>query len=160
MKDRKIPLHARRALAEGNIIKANSLLRNVYSLRGIVVRGQQLGRTLGYPTANLKLHEQTPLFLANGVYAVNVTMEGRSFKGMANIGIRPTFDNHVLTVEVNIFDFDGNLYDQELIVHFIDRVRDEKKFGTLEELKEQIARDKVQITEILTPRMHPDPNTK
>ena len=75
---------------------------------------------------------------------------------MANIGIRPTLDQHELTVEVNIFEFDREIYGQELVVHFIDRIRDEKKFHTLDELQEQIARDKIQVTEILSTGMHPD----
>ncbi len=160
MKFKKIPVAVRRALAEGNIREANAHLRDLYSLRGIVVKGQQLGRVLGYPTANLKLHRHTPLFLANGVYAVNITHEDNLYKGMANIGIRPTLDQHELTVEVNLFDFDGNLYDQEIVVHFIDRIRDEMKFSNLDELKSQIAQDKISITEILNSGMHPDPNTK
>ena len=156
MRNIKIPVKVRKALAEGNIRQANAFLRDNYSLRGIVVKGQQLGRVLGYPTANLKLHQHSPLFLANGIYAVKVTLDKITYKGMANIGIRPTLDQHELTVEVNIFEFEGEIYGQELVLHFIDRIRDEKKFNSLNELKEQIARDKIQVTEILSTGMHSD----
>lgn len=156
MRNNKIPLKVRTALAEGNIRQANAFLRDIYSLRGIVVKGQQLGRVLGYPTANLKLNQQSPLFLANGIYAVKVTLDGMTYKGMANIGIRPTLDQHELTVEVNIFEFKREIYGQELVVHFIDRIRDEKKFNNLDELKEQIAKDKIQVVHILSTGMHPD----
>jgi riboflavin kinase/FMN adenylyltransferase len=156
MRNSKIPFKVRKALAEGNIRQANAFLRDIYSLCGFVIKGQQLGRVLGYPTANLKLHQQSPLFLANGIYAVKVTLDKITYNGMANIGIRPTLDQHELTVEVNIFEFDREIYGQELVVHFIDRIRDEKKFHTLDELQEQIARDKIQVTEILSTGMHPD----
>ena len=160
MRNSKIPVKVRTALAEGNIRLANAILKKPYSFLGIVVRGQQLGRILGFQTANLKLNHHSPLFLANGIYAVKVTLDKITYKGMANIGIRPTLDQHELTIEVNIFGFEGDIYGQELVVHFIDRVRDEKKFNSLDELKEQIARDKIQITEILSTGMHSDPNPK
>lgn len=146
----------RKALAEGNIRQANAFLKDIYSLRGIVVKGQQLGRVLGYPTANLKLNQHSPLFIANGIYAVKITLDKITYMGMANIGIRPTLDQHELTIEVNIFDFDREIYGQELVVHFIDRIRDEKKFDSLEELKEQIAKDKIQVTFLLSTGMHLD----
>jgi riboflavin kinase/FMN adenylyltransferase len=160
MRNTKIPVTVRKALAEGNIRQANAFLRDIYSLRGIVVSGQRLGRVLGFPTANLKLSQEYPLFLANGIYAVKITLDNITYKGMANIGIRPTLDQHELTIEVNIFEFDRDIYGHELVVHFIDRIRDEKKFNTLEELKEQIVKDKIQITEILSSGMHPDSHTQ
>jgi riboflavin kinase / FMN adenylyltransferase len=157
---KKIPFVVRQALAEGNIRQANSILKDVYSFRGTVVKGQQLGRVLAFPTANLKLHGQTPLFLANGVYAVRISFEKKEYNGMANIGIRPTLDQHELTVEVNIFDFNGDLYGREIVVHFIERIRDEQKFDTLDKLKEQLAKDKIKATSFLTSRVHPDSNSK
>jgi riboflavin kinase / FMN adenylyltransferase len=150
MKNKKFPVKVRRALGEGNIKEANRMLGSPFAICGLVVKGQQLGRVLGFPTANLKLNHGSPLFLANGVYAVKVSFEKNIYHGMANIGIRPTLEQHELTVEVNIFDFEGDLYSREILVHFIERVRDEKKFGSLDELKEQIARDKVTVTEILS----------
>ncbi|MCX6250299.1 MAG: hypothetical protein NTX61_06060 [Bacteroidetes bacterium] len=160
MSNKKISSKVRKALAEGKIKEANGFLGNAYSLRGIVVKGQQLGRVLGYPTANLNLHEESRLFLANGVYAVNITIDGKEYGGMANIGIRPTLDQHELTVEVNIFSFDGDIYGKEILLHFIERIRDEKKFGNLEELKDQLSRDKEHITELLSSGVHSDTYTK
>jgi riboflavin kinase / FMN adenylyltransferase len=156
----KIPVKVREALAEGNIRQANALLGVVYSLRGTVIKGQQLGRVLGFPTANLKLNQEYPLFIANGIYAVNVTVENIRYQGMANIGIRPTLENHELTIEVNIFEFNRDIYGHEIVVHFIDRLRDEKKFNSLDELKDQIAKDKVEITLLLSTGVHPDPHAK
>jgi riboflavin kinase / FMN adenylyltransferase len=160
MRSNKIPAKVRQALAEGNIRQANTVLRDIYSLHGTVVKGQQLGRVLGFPTANLKLNQHSPLFLANGIYAVKVTLDNITYNGMANIGIRPTLDQHELTIEVNIFEFNRDIYGQELVVHFIDRIRDEEKFNTLDELKGQIAKDKIRITGILSTGMHPDPHSK
>jgi riboflavin kinase / FMN adenylyltransferase len=149
MKTKKIPLKVRTALAEGNIKTANTLLGDCYSIQGVVVKGRQVGRTIGYPTANLKLNEHSPLFLANGVYAVKVRLHRAVYKGMANIGIRPTFEQHELTVEVNLFDFSEDIYGQKLTVVFFDKIRDEKKFSGIAELKKQLSSDKEQIMELL-----------
>lgn len=160
MRMKKIPLKARKALAEGNIREANAILGDYYSLQGTVIEGSQLGRTLGFPTANLKLKEISPLFLANGVYAVKIRHREKLYNGMVNIGIRPTFEQHELTVEVNLFDFSDDLYGQDLILFFIDRIRDEKKFPNAEALKTQISLDKQRIQELLTGRNHTDSNSK
>lgn len=159
MKKKTIPVGVRKALAEGKIRTANELLKGTYSISGTVVKGQQLGRTLGFPTANIKLNEESPLFLANGVYAVLVLLEGIEYRGMANIGIRPTLDQHILTIEVNIFDFTKEIYHKEIEVSFVERIRDEQKFPGLNELKEQIRRDMEQIRELFSLRDHPDSNT-
>jgi len=150
MKTKKIPLKARKALAEGNIREANKLLGDYYSLKGTVIEGKRLGRTLGFPTANLKLNELSPLFLANGVYAVRIKYKTVIYNGMVNIGIRPTFEQHELTIEVNLFDFSDDLYGQDLTLFFIDRIRDEMKFPNIEALKHQISLDKTSIQELLT----------
>jgi riboflavin kinase/FMN adenylyltransferase len=150
MKTKKIPLKARKALAEGNIREANKLLGDYYSLKGTVIEGKRLGRTLGFPTANLKLNELSPLFLANGVYAVRIKYKTVIYNGMVNIGIRPTFEQHELTIEVNLFDFSDDLYGQDLTLFFIDRIRDEMKFPNIEALKHQISVDKTRIQELLT----------
>ena len=160
MKTKKISLKARKALAEGNIREANAILGDFYSLQGTVIQGSQLGRTLGFPTANLKLKEISPLFLANGVYAAKIQHHTGLYNGMVNIGIRPTFEQHELTIEVNIFDFSDNLYGQDLILFFVDRIRDEKKFPNPEALKTQISIDKQRIQELLTGRNHTDSNSK
>jgi riboflavin kinase / FMN adenylyltransferase len=141
VKNKQIPVNARKSLADGNLQKANSLLNEPYSICGIVIQGQKVGRVLGFPTANLELIDRSPLFLANGVYAVRICLNNRFYDGMANIGIRPTLEQHVLTIEVNLFNFSGDLYGKMLQVYFIDRLRDEKKFSSLEELKEQISQD-------------------
>ena len=160
MKMKKIPVNARKALAEGNILEANRLIGDSYSIQGTVVKGNQLGRTLGFPTANLKLKEVSPLFLANGVYAVKIKYEKNSYDGMLNIGIRPTLEQHELTIEVNLFDFKDDLYGQELTLFFVDRIRDEMKFPNLETLKHQISLDKQQIIELFSKRNQSNPNTK
>lgn len=160
MKTKKIPLKARKALAEGNIREANAILGDYYSLQGTVIEGRQFGRILGFPTANLKLNENSPLFLANGVYAARIQHHKRLYNGMVNIGIRPTFEQHELTVEVNLFDFSDDLYGQELILFFVDRIRDEKKFPNAEALITQISIDKQQIQELLTGGNQADSNSK
>ena len=160
MKTKKIPLKARKALGEGNIQAANAILGDYYSLQGTVIEGRQVGRILGFPTANLKLNEFSPLFLANGVYAVKIKYRSAMYNGMVNIGIRPTFEQHELTVEVNLFDFSDNLYGHDLILFFVDRIRDEMKFPNLEALKHQISQDKKQIQELLAGRNHPDSDSK
>lgn len=160
MKSKKIPLKARKALAEGNIREANAILGDFYSLQGKVIEGRRLGRILGFPTANLKLNEISPLFLANGVYAVRIKHKNTIYNGMVNIGIRPTFEQHELVIEVNLFDFSDDLYGQDLILFFVDRIRDEMKFPDIEALKHQISLDKARIEELLTGRNHADSNSK
>ncbi|MCX6246354.1 MAG: hypothetical protein NTW10_01360 [Bacteroidetes bacterium] len=150
MKTKKIPLRARKALAEGNISLANTLLGELYSLKGTVIEGRQMGRVLGFPTANLRLNQRSPLFLANGVYAVRIQHDSVFYNGMANIGIRPTFEQHELTIEVNLFDFSDTIYGQILTLFFVDKIRDEMKFANLEALKQQISLDKKMIQELLT----------
>ena len=152
MRPKKIPLKARKALAEGNIREANALLGDYYSIQGTVIEGRQLGRILGFPTANLKLNEISPLFLANGVYAVRIKHHDALYSGMVNIGIRPTFEQHVLTIEVNLFDFSDDLYGQELTLFFVDRIRDEMKFPSPEALINQISLDKQRIIALLAGR--------
>ena len=149
MKSKKIPLKARKALADGNIQKANAVLGDFYSIEGTVVEGRRVGRTLGFPTANLKQNEKTPLFLANGVYAVKIQHQSELYNGMANIGLRPTFEQHELTIEVNLFDFSDDLYGHSLTLFFIDRIRDEMKFPDINALKTQISLDKERIRELL-----------
>lgn len=143
--DMNFSLHSaevREALAEGNIRKANVLLGSRYFLTGRVIHGDHLGAKIGFPTANLLLIENEKLFLPYGIYVVSVPLHGNVFHGLTNIGIRPTVGGTNLTIEVHLFDFNENLYDQILQVFFIDRLRDERKFNTLEELTVQIHKDK------------------
>jgi len=160
MKSRKVPLKVRKALAEGNIREANAILGDYYSLKGKVVEGRQMGRVLGFPTANLKLNELSPLFLANGVYAAKIKHHTSLYNGMVNIGIRPTFEQHELTIEVNLFDFSDNIYGHDLTLFFVERIRDEMKFPNLDALKHQISLDKSRIEDLLGGRYQADSNTK
>jgi len=160
VKIKQIPLKAKNALAVGNVLEANAILGDVFSLAGKVVAGRQVGRTLGFPTANLKLNDGSPFYLANGVYAVKIRYKSLFYNGMVNIGMRPTFNQNEITIEVNIFDFSDDLYGQDLILYFFDRLRDEMKFPNLEALKLQIILDKQRILELLTNRTEPYPDSK
>jgi riboflavin kinase / FMN adenylyltransferase len=132
----------RQALETGEVEQANRFLGRPYSLTGTVVEGDKLGRTIGYPTANLQVEEPFKLIPANGVYAVRVQEEGKSYGGMLNIGFRPTLGGTSLSIEAHLFHFSGDLYGKLLEVAFVARLRDEQKFNGLEELKAQLARDK------------------
>lgn len=139
----------RNALAAGEVDVANNLLGYRYSVTGTVVKGQQLGRKLGYPTANIISTETFKLLPANGVYAVYVISAGKKFEGMMNIGVRPTVDGTRRTAEVNIFDFDADIYGERLEVEFVKWVRGERKFNGLDELKNQLAADRIAVGKIL-----------
>ena len=130
-------------LQEGDVVQANQMLGYNYSLCGVVVGGHRLGRTLGYPTANMQLYEPLKLIPARGVYFVKVNTLGRDFFGMCNIGCRPTLgEGKERTIETHIFDFDEDIYGLDIEVSFLSKIRDEVRFGTLEELKCQLSRDK------------------
>lgn len=134
----------REALLTGDIETANNFLGYRYFFTGTVVEGNKLGRTIGYPTANLKIEVTEKLIPENAVYAVDVKIEGvdGSFKGMMNIGVRPTVDGTNRMIEVNIFNFDGDIYGRKLTVYLKRKLRQEIKFNGLEELKSQLAKDK------------------
>ena len=131
----------RQKLSEGDVTAANSLLGYAYFFSGKVVKGDQLGRTIGFPTANLEIAEQEKLIPGNGVYAVDVVIKNVTHKGMMNIGFRPTVGGIVRKIEVNIFDFNEDIYDQNMTVFLKSKLRDEKKFNSLEALKTQLAND-------------------
>lgn len=131
----------RLALLEGNLQTATSLLGRAYSLSGTVVKGKQLGRTIGYPTANILPEESYKLVPANGVYAVRVVHRHEVFGGMLNIGTRPTVDGTLRTIEANIFDFERDIYGEHLTVEFVSYIRSEQKFSGLDSLKAQLALD-------------------
>jgi riboflavin kinase / FMN adenylyltransferase len=142
----------RTALNEGNVLLANRLLGYEFFFDGIVIRGDQRGRTIGYPTANIQLLNEDKLVPANGVYAVQVASGAarRSINnGMMNIGVRPTVDGTRKTIEVNIFDFDQDLYGTTLRVYMKDYLRSEMKFGGLDELKMQLAADEKAARDVL-----------
>ena len=114
-----------------------------------MVEGNKLGRELGYPTANIQIADQEKIIPANGVYAVRAMHHGKMYDGMMNIGIRPTLTDGLFMIEVNMFDFDEDIYGDELRVYVKKYLREEIKFNGLEELKEQIGRDKVSTLEEL-----------
>lgn len=130
----------RKALELWNISLANELLGYNYFIRGTVVDGKKIGRQLGFPTANLQV-DSLKMLPSDGVYVVEVVAEGQTHKGVLNVGLRPTLSTANRTVEVHIIDFVGNLYGKEIEVHFINFLRHEMKFSSLEELKEQIKKD-------------------
>jgi len=139
----------RKLLEEGEVCQANELLGYEYSITGKVVRGQAIGRKLGFPTANIEIADEYKLIAAVGVYACRVHWMGRIYKGMSNIGFRPTINHGELTIEVNIFDFDKDIYGEEITISFVERMRDEKKFDNLEALTAQLVKDKKATLEIL-----------
>ncbi|MRG85353.1 riboflavin biosynthesis protein RibF [Salinibacillus xinjiangensis] len=146
-KDDKISSsNIRQKLANGNISEANDLLGRAYQLTGKVVEGDQRGRTIGFPTANISLHEDYILPKV-GVYAVSIEVQGKAFKGMANIGYKPTFEEKGLkpTIEVFIFDFSGNIYNEEVKLELFDYIRGEQKFSGIDELKAQLHKDEEKI---------------
>jgi riboflavin kinase/FMN adenylyltransferase len=133
----------REALLNGEVETAKQYLGHTYSLQGTVVEGDKLGRTIGYPTANIEIGDKHKLIPADGVYAVHVLVGNERFGGMLNIGYRPTVEGKKRTTEVNIFDFERDLYGQQLKIEFEARLRNEQKFTGLDALKEQLAQDKV-----------------
>ena len=142
----------RNALAQGNVKSANRLLGYPYAVTAEVVRGNEIGRTIGFPTANLELPREYMMFGRGGVFACLVDYNGVTYKAMANIGHRPTIGDRAegdMLIEVNLFDFDGDLYGKQITVRFIDRIRDEVKFEGLSELKAQLERDREKAKELL-----------
>jgi riboflavin kinase/FMN adenylyltransferase len=132
------------ALSEGRMDEANDLLGEPYSLSGIVIKGLQLGRKLGFPTANIALNETHKLIPPYGVYCGYCQYQGQRWKLVMNMGIRPTIEGRGLSVEAHLLDFDGDLYGQHLEFHITQYVRPEKRFENLEALAEQIAQDVAQ----------------
>ena len=139
----------RQIIGEGQIEEANEILGYHYSISGIVVKGNQIGRTLGFPTANIELDNPNKLIPAYGVYAVRIKCRGKMYGGMSNIGIRPTLDVNKLTIEVNIFDFDADIYGETITIYFLKHTREEKKFRDLELLRRRLIIDKVKVEKIL-----------
>jgi riboflavin kinase/FMN adenylyltransferase len=141
----------RKAIEEGDVEAANAFLGYAFFVTGVVVKGKQLGRTIGYPTANIDVADPDKLIPKIGVYAVNVVLDSVTYKGMLNVGVNPTTDSdNRIKIEVNIFDFDEEIYGRSLSVEFVKWVRDEEKFANLEELKQALASDKIACTAILT----------
>jgi riboflavin kinase/FMN adenylyltransferase len=139
----------RQALQAGEVEVAATYLGHTYSVNGKVVQGKQLGRTIGYPTANILVEDKYKLIPADGVYAVKVEHNGGMYHGMLNVGNNPTIEGKGRSMEVNIFDFDQNIYGDDATIYFIERLRDEVKFNGLDELKAALAKDKVNALKIL-----------
>lgn len=133
----------RNALHEGKILLANEYLGYPYFFTGTVVHGKKLGRTIGFPTANLEIEENYKLIPAYGVYAVECMVENQNVNGMLNIGIKPTFEGESASIEVHLFDFDGDLYDKKIKVVLRKHIREEQKFSSVEDLKSQLKKDEL-----------------
>lgn len=131
----------RKKLVDGEIESANLLLGRKYAIKGIVVEGNKIGRTLGFATANLAINKEEKL-LPNGVFIVNVAIKEKIFNGLLNIGIRPTLHGFTKTVEVHILDFNENIYGQEIEILLLHKIRNEQEFDSIESLKNQINLDK------------------
>ena len=132
----------RTALEEGDIQLANEYLGYRYFLSGTVVKGKQLGRTIGFPTANIALDEEYKLVPQNGVYVVQAEIDGNFIFGMMNIGFNPTVQGKQKTIEVHLFDFDADIYNRQIQVSIVQRIRSEKKFESLELLTNQLKEDR------------------
>lgn len=132
----------RKAILYGDLAKANEYLGERFELTGTVVHGQAIGKTIGFPTANIQVNSELKLIPGNGVYAVTVSLKDSDYIGMLNIGNRPTVnDSADRTIEVHILDFIGEIYAEEITVKFIDKLRDEKQFKDLQELQNQLKED-------------------
>jgi riboflavin kinase/FMN adenylyltransferase len=139
----------RDAIRLGDVQIANDLLGYEFFFQGTIIQGNKLGRKLGFPTANLQINDRDKLIPGHGVYAVTAALDQREFQGMMNIGIRPTLNDGLFMIEVNLFDFDEEVYGQELKVHVRKFMRPEIKFNGLDALKEQITRDKLDVLTVL-----------
>ena len=137
----------RKAIEEGDVERANKMLWYDYPLHGVVVSGNKLGRTIGFPTANMQLYEPLKLLPKDGVYAVEVEIQGqdRNYRGMCNIGVRPTVDGKARTIETHILDFDEDIYGLPIRIKFKKRIRDEIKFESLDALRQQLALDRQKV---------------
>lgn len=139
----------RKGIMHGQVDQVARLLGHPYSLKGLIKKGNQLGRTIGFPTANIQSSDELKLLPKIGVYAVWVQYKNDTYKGMMNIGTRPTVEGTTITAEVHIIDFDKDIYGEEIKVNFVKRIRDEIKFESLQALKEQIERDKKEVIQLL-----------
>ncbi len=143
----------REALLTGDLSAANNMLGRSYNLSGTIEGGQQIGRSLGFPTANIKPTDQSKLIPGNGVYAVWVDYQGVSYPAMLNIGIRPTIgDGLERTIEAHIIGFDQVIYNEMIDIKFVEKIREEQKFASLDALKQQLALDKNAALKRLVPQ--------
>ena len=139
----------RKSLIEGDIPTANRYLGHSFTVNGLVIQGDKLGKTIGFPTANLQIEEAYKLIPGDGVYAVKVLVKGKEFNGMLNIGKRPTVDRLDRKIEVHIIGFNDDIYTEKISMTFYEKIRTEKKFKSLDHLKIQLQKDKKRILDIL-----------
>jgi riboflavin kinase/FMN adenylyltransferase len=139
----------RTALNEGNINLANNYLGYPYSFSGKVIKGKQIGRTIGFPTANIEIQEPLKLLPKNGVYIVKCLVKNQEVNGIMNIGNRPTVNGTSQSIEVHLLNFDEDIYGLEITVKMIDFIRNEQKFENLDQLKSQIQKDKIQAVNFI-----------
>ena len=132
----------RNALERGHVDTANQYLTSPYFLSGTIEKGQQLGNTIGYPTANIKVKEDYKLVPKKGAYTIKAKLNNNTYFGMLNIGDRPTVNGTHTTIEAHLFDFDKDIYGETITVEFLHFLRDEQKFNSLNELKSQLLKDK------------------
>jgi len=146
----------RSALLDGRLKEANDNLGYNYFLKGHVTGGHRIGKKIGFPTANIEVTDAYKLIPRDGVYAIRATIDGKWHNGMLNIGYRPTVDSHghQKSIEAHLFDFQDDIYDKHIMVHFVRRIRDERKFSGVEELVEQLKKDKEHTRAILSSLGH------
>jgi len=143
----------RTALNKGNVRKANSYLNYYFQLTGTVVKGDGIGSTLGFPTANIEIDNQYKIIPATGVYATWALINGREFPSLTNLGVRPTIhDDSELKIETHILNFNENIYGERAVLKFVDRIREEIKFENTESLKDQIEKDASIVQKVLSDR--------
>lgn len=144
----------RKLLQAGDIVTANEFLGYRYGLKGVVVSGQKVGRTMGFPTANMGVYDPLKILPADGVYSVFVQVLEKVYIGICNIGIRPTVaDNNERTIETHILDFNEDIYGLDIKIEFVDKIREERKFSSLDMLKAQLAKDKEFAYNLLKDKM-------
>lgn len=139
----------RKALEAGDIELVNAMLGYYYFAKGCIIKGRQIGRTIGFPTANIELLDHLKMLPKEGVYATVITLNGNSYIGMANIGTQPTFESYKTTFEIHILNFNGDIYGQSIEVKFIKHIRDIQKFDNAQSLMEQLERDREQCLQII-----------
>ena len=144
----------RKSIIEGDITTANNFLNSNFYITGNVISGNQLGRTINFPTANISIQEKYKILPKDGVYAVFIWLKNKKYSGMMNIGVKPSTTNNSRTIEVHIFDFNALIYGEILKIELIKRIRSEEKFENLDELKKQLIQDKITAQNILKESKH------
>ena len=139
----------RKLIEKGEMVKAKQYLGYEFMLNGKVIKGNSLGKTINFPTANIVVENKWKILPADGVYAVKIVLEAKEYKGMMNIGQKPTVDGNGISLEVNIFDFNQDIYGKGIEIRFVKRIRDERKFEDLQALKKQLLIDKNKALQIL-----------